>query len=440
MPSYLSERVRLLFKMNSVANTRDDLTEQEVDLWRQTDWRFEVGFAFGDELVDVSVYESAKIEIMPADDKTGAALAEKSITADDFTAGITLEEWQSGAGQHAVFKLGHAETAFDLGGDDDKTFYLVCSLRTTTGEWIVAGYATVRVYEPGTPKEDVFPVQGGNIVPLGASYNGSGNYVLSVTLDKAYNIAFGANETTVTNGNQTLNGSGTFSAQDDEITLHGTPDELVTAVIRGTIYLTADESDARYFTDRQRISQTGHGLAAKDVVRFNGTAYVKARADAEDTAEAIGIVESATEDEFVIVRAGGLLRNVTGLTPGVVYFLSDATAGLLTATEPTASGVVTKPMLFALTSTSGVVLNYRGIVVEDSDIGGEVFGETPAGAINGVNDVFETAFNYYTGTLRVFRNGLRLPPSAYTESGPDEFTMNQPPGVNDTLLVDYIKE
>ena len=441
MSTYQSERVRLLFKMNSVANTRDDFTQKEVDLWRRTDWRFEVGWAFGDTLVDASIYESAKIEIMPDDDREGAALASKTVVADDMTFNVSLEDWQSAAAQQAVFQFDHNETNFDLGGESSKVFYLVCSIRTQSGEWIVAGYATVRVYESGTPKDADYPVQGGNVVPLGATYDGSGNYSLTVTLAKAYNIAFGANESTVTNGNETLTGSGLFTAQANPIVLHGTPNAIVTAVVRGEIYLTADQMDARYFTDRQLITQSGHGFAPKDVVRLNGTTYVKAQANNRANAEAVGIVEWVDGNKFMLVRAGGKLRGVTGLTAGEVYFLSPTTAGLLTTNDTEVTFEVSKPMLLGLDSTSGVVLNYRGVVVEaQSDE--RVTEEIPTGSVNGTNANFGTAYDYVTGTLEVFINGIRQSRIAghFTETGDNTFSFSSAPSTGDNIIVSYTRQ
>ena len=50
-----------------------------------------------------------------------------------------------------------------------------------------------------------------------------------------------------------------------------------------------------------------------------------------------------------------------GLKTGSVYFLFNG--GLLTDTEPTDVGNITKPMLIAITTSSGIIVNNRGIKI-----------------------------------------------------------------------------
>lgn len=108
----------------------------------------------------------------------------------------------------------------------------------------------------------------------------------------------------------------------------------------------------------QDIAQTGHGLDVGDVVRLSGASYVKAQADGETNAEAIGIVsEVADPDHFTLMQAG-LVTGLSGLTAGVLYYLDAATAGAITATEPD----ISKPVLIAATTTSGWVITLmRGL-------------------------------------------------------------------------------
>jgi len=49
----------------------------------------------------------------------------------------------------------------------------------------------------------------------------------------------------------------------------------------------------------------------------------------------------------------------TNLNTGSVYFLTDN--GELTSTEPTTENSISKPMLVAITTASGLIINYRGI-------------------------------------------------------------------------------
>lgn len=72
-----------------------------------------------------------------------------------------------------------------------------------------------------------------------------------------------------------------------------------------------------------------------------------------------------------------------------------------------------------------------------------VYNEVPFGVQNGINVVFTTAFNFESGKTRLFLNGLRLflgSGNDYTETAPDEITLNQAPESNDILLIDYRQE
>lgn len=111
------------------------------------------------------------------------------------------------------------------------------------------------------------------------------------------------------------------------------------------------------------ITQAGHGLTVGQVVYFNGTNYIPAQADAEATAEAVGVVSAvAGVNDFTIITHG-LVVGLSGLVSGTVYFISSATPGLLTATAPSASGHVRKAQLIALSTTSGHYNNFVGYVI-----------------------------------------------------------------------------
>lgn len=116
------------------------------------------------------------------------------------------------------------------------------------------------------------------------------------------------------------------------------------------------------------VTQTGHGLAVGDVVRFNGTNYVKAQADTPANAEVVGIVSAVAGSNDFTLLYSGRITGLSGLSAGSVYFLSESSAGALTTTEPTASGDVSKPLLIALSTTVGVFFNWRGmeITVDES--------------------------------------------------------------------------
>ena len=115
------------------------------------------------------------------------------------------------------------------------------------------------------------------------------------------------------------------------------------------------------------INQVGHSLAVGDVVYLNGSTYTKAKADAANTAEVVGVVSKVnTSDQFELTLSGEV-SGLTGLVSGEVYFLSADTAGVLTTTEPTVVGQVSLPVGVASSTTSLYVAPKRGSVVGSSN-------------------------------------------------------------------------
>jgi len=113
-------------------------------------------------------------------------------------------------------------------------------------------------------------------------------------------------------------------------------------------------------TSHVSINQSTHSLSVGDIVRFNGTIYVKAQADSAQNAEVIGIVSAVEDaDNFTLVT-NGYVSGLSSLVPSSVYFLSDITAGELSSVEPSATDYVSKPLLVASSNTAGYFLNYKG--------------------------------------------------------------------------------
>jgi hypothetical protein len=115
----------------------------------------------------------------------------------------------------------------------------------------------------------------------------------------------------------------------------------------------------------ETVTQTGHGFAVGDVVRWSGTEFVKAQADSAANADVVGIVASVTSaDIFVLGLTDYLIPSgLVGLTPGAAYFLSAATPGLMTATAPTTIGQIRKPVAIAKTATSAWVQVLLGVEI-----------------------------------------------------------------------------
>jgi hypothetical protein len=105
----------------------------------------------------------------------------------------------------------------------------------------------------------------------------------------------------------------------------------------------------------EKITQTSHGFSVGNIIRHNGSIYIKAQADTNVNAEAIGIIESVNGNDFV-VSYSGRISGLTGLTAGSLYYLSDSVAGGFTSAVQT----IVRPIFVATSTTSGIVINTRG--------------------------------------------------------------------------------
>jgi microcystin-dependent protein len=129
-------------------------------------------------------------------------------------------------------------------------------------------------------------------------------------------------------------------------------------------------------TLKATITKPGHGLTDSDAgspLYLSGSDYVKARADAANTAEVVGLFESKIDDNtFILAMAGDVTVDVSvsgaALVPGETYFLSPSSAGKITATEPTVVGQISKPIGIAKTASTLEFINMRGAVVGGANV------------------------------------------------------------------------
>jgi hypothetical protein len=115
-------------------------------------------------------------------------------------------------------------------------------------------------------------------------------------------------------------------------------------------------------TSKETIT-AANSFSAGDIIQRTSGGYTKAQADSASDAEVLGVIEAATGSQFTIVYFGKLSYASHGFTVGAVLFLSAATAGLLTATEPTTAGQVSKPVAVVLDADNLLILNMRGLVI-----------------------------------------------------------------------------
>jgi len=123
------------------------------------------------------------------------------------------------------------------------------------------------------------------------------------------------------------------------------------------------------------ITQFGHGFSIGDVVGYSGSSYNKAIGDGTYDGEIIGIVSEVIDiNNFNIIQSG-YIKNLSGLVKNTTYFVSPTTTGDYTNTAPTSYGYLSKPILFADSSTTGWVLPYPGYIITKPVTGGTT-GET----------------------------------------------------------------
>jgi len=112
------------------------------------------------------------------------------------------------------------------------------------------------------------------------------------------------------------------------------------------------------------IAQSSHGLAVNDFIGWSGSTYNKAIADGNYDGEFVGLVSDVPDaNSFCVTQSGYVTGLTASFAANTTYWLSEGTAGLLTSTEPTGDGEISKAAFMADTTSSGWVLPYAGVVV-----------------------------------------------------------------------------
>lgn len=209
-----------------------------------------------DDLVNVAEYSSILCEVRDYKERTSNLLMSKLIAVADMNTALSVSEWEAGTAQHGILRFSSLETNIDLLGQNSRDLWMAFSaVVAEDAEPITLGGARFVMGEDGSLIDArSIPPLGASLIPLGAAYDGIGQYVLPVTAGKNHLWTKGANDTSVVNGTETVMASGsTFVAQGNSVTLTGTAGQLVTATVRYPVYLTADEGDARYLTNVARV-------------------------------------------------------------------------------------------------------------------------------------------------------------------------------------------
>jgi hypothetical protein len=127
----------------------------------------------------------------------------------------------------------------------------------------------------------------------------------------------------------------------------------------------------------------GGVLTVGDVVRYDPTNdyYIPARANNTTNANFVGVVESISGTEIVLVYSGeinlpsALFSAIgAGYTAAQVFYLSDTNAGKMSITPPSTPGSVIKPVMMVNsdlmgTDFDGIIINTAGDVIQgDSSV------------------------------------------------------------------------
>jgi hypothetical protein len=243
--------IRLQLDGSKSGHFKDVLTGQPPFGWNGNNHQFQLGVQYGKALRDVSNLDAITLEVRDFDNPAGTIFFSGTVAYANINRDLTLADWQAGTDQHAVIDVPWQDAVFDLGGAKSKKYWIVVSALTTDvpAKRVPLGVSIFTMLEDGTPSaEAISPIKGGNLIPPGATYDVSGNYVFNgVTVGGVYEWTKAQNDTDIRDGATIYSTSpARFTAENTSFTLTGTPDATVTAQLRRPTFYTAEESDARY--------------------------------------------------------------------------------------------------------------------------------------------------------------------------------------------------
>ena len=141
-------------------------------------------------------------------------------------------------------------------------------------------------------------------------------------------------------------------------TSNGDVYELVAGVWTLELNITGPAGAAGSTGGQVSVTQS-NSFSAGQAIYFNGTIWVLAQANAAGTLGVALVSSSGLSGSAFIAVFMGQVTGLSGLTSGQYYFVSDATPGALTTTEPTNTSSYSNPIVLALSTTMGFVLPFR---------------------------------------------------------------------------------
>lgn len=139
---------------------------------------------------------------------------------------------------------------------------------------------------------------------------------------------------------------------------------------------------------KKTYNQVSHNFNVGQVIAHNGSSFVLKTASSTNSDETIGLVSQINDaNNFTVTYAGFFdATSVTGLSANTVYFVSAVTPGAITPYPPIGLGEENRPILITQSTTSGIVVQYRGQIITESNITGGTGTTNVAGVIGPAED------------------------------------------------------
>lgn len=162
MISFTRDRIRLAVDVHNRSMAFNVHTGDTPTMWRGTDIAMEVAFFAGEELVDVSAFSSVTVEIRDQATRQSLMVAAQTLAGDQLSSSLTAADWESGIDEHAVFSWTAEDTAWELNGALQASYWVVISAITTDSppRYVTLGATTLTVHEDGTGAPENSPTPG----------------------------------------------------------------------------------------------------------------------------------------------------------------------------------------------------------------------------------------------------------------------------------------
>ena len=155
-------RIRLACKQDNTTQVVNVYTGDRPLIHRARGVQFELGMFFGATLLNIQDVATVTLEIKTSTAVTSAPLATKSVSAIDFNAALTQDQWDNYLSQHVLVEFESAETGFDMTAAVNNLLplWLVISAVMTNGNRIPIVAGLINMLEDGGATSADIPVAG----------------------------------------------------------------------------------------------------------------------------------------------------------------------------------------------------------------------------------------------------------------------------------------